>query len=206
MTTLLTGDEILKAMIPTVGHIKTFTGKLVNPLHLRIEDVDIEDIAHGLSLLCRFNGHTQKHYSVAEHSVHVASRLPKHLKLEGLLHDSSEAYLVDLPKPLKILPQFKPFVDAEENVMAVIRRKFNLATVEPEEVKRQDKIMCLIEKRALMGWTPPSDKECVARFGCEIPSMSLPMCGPWNAETAILTNVPSAKETFLAAFREYSTY
>lgn len=206
MSTPPTSDEILKASMPTVGQIKTVTGKLINPLELRVEDVDITDIAHGLAMACRFNGHTKAHYSVAEHSVHVASRLPKHLKLEGLLHDADEAYLVDLPKPLKVLPQFAAFVEAEHHVMSVIRKKFNLSLDEPEEVKRQDKLMCLIEKKALMNWTAPPADVCVAKFGQEIPEMDLPLFGPWNANWAKRIGVPSAKEEFLQAFKEYSTY
>ena len=77
------------------------------------ENILIEDIAHGTSMQCRFNGHIKEFYSVAQHSVHVADMVykltgSKKLAFEGLMHDSSEAYLADLPRPVKrALPSYK---------------------------------------------------------------------------------------------------
>ncbi|MBF0612521.1 MAG: hypothetical protein HQL55_15470, partial [Magnetococcales bacterium] len=76
--------------------IQTFTGRQFWPLAPVLEHIHVQDIAHALSLLCRFNGHCQKFYSVAEHSLHVATILPPELAGWGLLHDASEAYLADL--------------------------------------------------------------------------------------------------------------
>jgi hypothetical protein len=94
--------------------IATRSGKLVNPFDLQPEDVDVLDIAHALSNTCRWTGHTSRFYSVAEHSVRVAERARELLAevghglraqllgtLWGLLHDAPEAYLVDMPRPLK---------------------------------------------------------------------------------------------------------
>lgn len=86
--------------------IETFTGKKFCPLNPRPEDVCIEDIAHSLAMQCRFNGHTRVFYSVAEHSVLMAEELAvlgydKTVQLYGLLHDAAEAYLCDLPQPIK---------------------------------------------------------------------------------------------------------
>ncbi|MFZ5650132.1 MAG: phosphohydrolase [Bacillota bacterium] len=86
--------------------IETYTGKKFYPLDPRPEDVCIEDIAHSLAMQCRFNGHTRVFYSVAEHSVLMARELAllgygKTVQLYGLLHDAAEAYLCDLPRPIK---------------------------------------------------------------------------------------------------------
>lgn len=86
--------------------IRTFTGKRFYPLKPTIEDIDILDIAHALSNQCRFSGHSKWHYSVGQHSVYV-SQVVRSLGgsptdiMWGLLHDASEAYLVDLPTPVK---------------------------------------------------------------------------------------------------------
>ena len=77
--------------------LQTYTGIQFWPLDPRPEEIDIQDIAHALSLLCRFNGHCQRFYSVAEHSVHVSTILAPEFGLWGLLHDAAEAYLSDIP-------------------------------------------------------------------------------------------------------------
>ena len=80
--------------------MSTYTGKKFFPFDPRPEQICIEDIAHGLSMLCRFSGQCPYFYSVAEHSIYVVHCLPDNLQLEGLLHDASEAYLADLPRPV----------------------------------------------------------------------------------------------------------
>ena len=78
------------------NYIFTQSGKSINIEHPCMEDFVIEDIAHGLSNLCRFSGQTQEMYSVAEHSFNVASIVPTQFQIYGLLHDAAEAYLNDL--------------------------------------------------------------------------------------------------------------
>ena len=98
------------------GFIGTFSGLRFWPLDPNPEKILIADIAHALAHQCRFGGHASKFYSVAEHSVHVSKLcLPEHA-LWGLLHDASEAYLVDLPRPLKLLPEFAPYREAERRL------------------------------------------------------------------------------------------
>lgn len=116
------------------------------------DTIDIGDIAHGLSHLCRFAGQTRVFYSVAEHSVYVANLCPPEHMLWGLLHDAAEAYVVDVPKPLKrMVPEYR---EIERKVMAAVCRKFGLPVEEPACVKRADLIMLATEGRDLCapGW------------------------------------------------------
>ena len=115
--------------------IQTHSGKAFYPFAPRPDDIDIEDIAHALAHQCRFGGHVSKFYSVAQHCVLIARVLhaqgfDKRTILAGLLHDATEAYLVDLPSPVKnMLPGYR---DAENRLAAVIAEKFDLPPVEPE--------------------------------------------------------------------------
>ena len=129
--------------------IQTFTGRRFGVLHPDPDAVDIVDIAHSLSLLCRFNGHCSGFYSVAEHSVRVSKILPPALALSGLLHDAAEAYVSDLPRPVK--RQLGAFSDMEDRVLAVIFTRFGLALPLHEAVHHADDVLLATEKRDLMG-------------------------------------------------------
>ena len=122
------------------------------PADPREEEVRLEDIAHSLAMLCRFGGHCSDFYSVAEHSVHV-SRLcsTPEIALWGLMHDASEAYLIDLPRPIKRM--FPEYSFLEHDVMRAICDRFGLPHEMPAEVKRHDEAMLMCEAAALM--TPP---------------------------------------------------
>jgi len=88
--------------------IETHSGRKVSIESPQADMFDIDDIAFALSNTCRYNGHCARFFSVAEHSVLVSQRLPTHLKLAGLLHDATEAYLGDIPSPIKhLLPDYK---------------------------------------------------------------------------------------------------
>lgn len=130
-------------------YISTFSGKMFHPFDPRPDQIDIRDIAHGLSLLCRFSGQCPDFYSVAEHSIYVANRLPEDLKLAGLLHDASEAYLADLPRPVKVgLPEYKTI---EMNVEAVIAEKFGLPFPTPSRVMTVDRELLKLEVFTFFG-------------------------------------------------------
>lgn len=136
--------------------IQTYSGKQFWPLDPRSEDLDIRDIAHSLSLQCRFNGHCSEFYSVAEHSVRVAGQLSEELALWGLLHDAAEAYLGDLTRPLKRQDQAQWFNDAEDRLLAVIAETYGLAWPMPQAVRAADDVLLVTEARDLMV-TPPAD-------------------------------------------------
>jgi len=117
--------------------ISTFTGKRFYPLDPKPDDVCIEDIAHSLAMQCRFNGHTIDFYSIAEHSIHLSHYVSAENALWALLHDASEAYLCDIPSPIK--PMITGYYSIERDVMKVIAKKFGLSSDIPEEVKQADK-------------------------------------------------------------------
>ena len=133
------------------GWIQTFTGVAFYPLDARPEEINIRDIAHALSMQCRFTGHCRSFYSIAEHSVRVSMLCDPKDAMWGLLHDASEAYLCDLARPIKRLPELVPYRDAETRLQAAIAIKFGLPTSEPESVQLADKTMLAMEARDLMG-------------------------------------------------------
>lgn len=152
-------DARLKALVPIPGvpsdfhtsnKIRTFKGYYVDVFNPDPDSIDIEDIAHGLSNTCRFGGHTYNFFSVAEHSVSVARHqlVPDDLKMTALLHDATEAYMCDLPRPIKRnLPGYK---SAEENLMLIIANKFGLEFPFPDIIKKIDNHQLEIEHEYLM--------------------------------------------------------
>lgn len=95
------------------GVFNTASGRIINLLNPTAEEINLYDIAKGLSNICRFGGQCQRFHSVAKHTLLVWYLAPKHLKQVALLHDASEAYLGDVIKPLKVLiaDQYNPFED-----------------------------------------------------------------------------------------------
>lgn len=140
--------------------IETYTGKKVYFLHPDPETICIEDIAWALSNQCRFSGHTKRHYSVAEHSFHVSHHVPKQYALDGLLHDATEAYLVDIPKPIK--QYLKGYAEMEKNLHRAIAVKFGVEEEIPAPVKEIDTRILMNEKSDLLGdkveWGWSADK------------------------------------------------
>lgn len=135
-------------------YIRTYTGKKMHPLDPQQDEIDLRDIAHALSMESRFSGHTSSFYSVAEHSVRVADIVPREYEPWALLHDASEAYLRDIPRPLKHSKAFEAFRAAEERLMRVIACKYGLTWPEPDVVHWADDILLVTEMRDLMGGHP----------------------------------------------------
>ena len=128
--------------------IQVYSGKVFFPLDPRADEVDIEDIAHSLSLKCRYSGHCRDFYSVAEHSVLVSHEVSEENALWALLHDAAEAYSSDIPRPLKhCLPDWKIM---EDKIMLSICEKFDLPDKEPVEVKNIDLAITSDERLAIM--------------------------------------------------------
>lgn len=137
------------------GSIQTSTGTIFYPLDPRLEDIELEDIAHGLSHKARFTGHTRKLYVTAEHSCRVAIDLCARGRslmeqYVGLHHDDTDAYLPDVPTPLKILPEFKWFRDLEHHLQDMCFKKFGCVVEDYSVIKNSDIVLLLTEKRDLM--------------------------------------------------------
>jgi len=127
---------------------QTYLGKKFYPLDPRPEDFYIEDIAHALSNLCRFGGHSSEFYTVAQHSVIISDLCSPQNALWGLLHDGMEAYLVDIPRPVKrCLPDY---IECEQLVMENMAKAFNLPMPMPKEVKNLDTYLLTVERDLLM--------------------------------------------------------
>lgn len=116
--------------------MQTFSGRQFWPLDPRPGEVFIHDIAHALANQCRYAGHCRRFYSVAEHSVLLARAVAPEHRLWALLHDAAEAYLVDLPRPVK--RQVVGYAAAEATVMFAICLRFGLAIDMPPAVHDAD--------------------------------------------------------------------
>ena len=128
--------------------ITTYTGKKMHYLNPADDEIDIHDIAHALSLICRFGGHCKEFYSVGQHSLGVMELVPDEYKLEALLHDAAEAYISDLPRPIKNdLPRFK---EIELVIEEAIVKKFNITNRNHGVIKMADNIMLATEARDIM--------------------------------------------------------
>jgi 5'-deoxynucleotidase YfbR-like HD superfamily hydrolase len=99
------------------GYMQTFSGDKFYPFDLTKFVLNFDDIAHALSNICRYAGHTKRFYSVAEHCVVMAELFPDEAKA-ALLHDAAEAYFGDLPRPIKqMFPQFR---EMEHTLLSLI--------------------------------------------------------------------------------------
>ena len=171
---------------------RTFSGVRFFPLNVLPDDINLADIAHHLSMKCRFGGAVKKFISVAEHSILVSRRVDNKLAMWGLMHDAAEAYLGDIVSPCKrslwYATENEPykyhnFAHVEEELLIVIADKFGLNVEDYPAVKDTDRRALEIEARHLMGtwesaddltidddcpiycWTPlEAEREFLARF------------------------------------------
>lgn len=135
----------------TPNCIRTVSGKYVNLVDPDPATLDITDIAHALSRIPRFGGHLPVAYSVAHHSVHVARLCQDHdrrVQFQALMHDASEAYLLDIPKPLKdYLPEYRAI---EDRMMRALAQRFGFGWPLHPAVKQADKVALETEWEHLM--------------------------------------------------------
>jgi hypothetical protein len=134
--------------------IQTFTGHRVNVFDPDPQTIRLVDISRGLSNTCRFAGQIPQHYSVGQHSLIMSLMVPPDCALEALMHDAAEAYLGDVPKPVKEgLPDYRR---VSEILEAAIALKFGLVYPWPDAVHVADRRMVLTEAAMLgrdtSGW------------------------------------------------------
>jgi 5'-deoxynucleotidase YfbR-like HD superfamily hydrolase len=166
--------------------ILTSSGTYFEYLEPDKSQFSIVDIAHGLSHLCRFLGHTREFYSVAQHSVLVSKIVPEEHALQGLLHDAPEAFIGDMVTPLKnILPGYRAI---EKEIEKAVLERFGITGPLDPSVKAADLIMLATEKRDLL---PETAGEWSILEG--YPPL------PWNI---VPITSKEAKEAFLARFAE----
>ena len=166
--------------------LQTYTGRSFIPQEPAPEDIDIRDIAMGLSREARYNGHTKTKiaYTVAQHSYYASMVVPKQISLWGLLHDAAEAYCKDLTWGIKtLLPEYKVI---EHKIEKVIAKKYNLSWPPPPEIKEADNRLLSTEQRDLMA-TPPRDWQ-------ELPKPYTFIIVPWDEHQALAA--------FLSRFNE----
>lgn len=161
----------------SLGWLETYNQNFFFYLEKNPENIDIIDIAHGLSNICRFTGQVKEFYSVAQHSCIICDYAPEHLKLIGLLHDGAEAYISDIPRPVKgLIPQIK---DLEITIQMQIAERFKLIFPYSSQIEILDSQLMLTEADQLFNhkiswsvegldpldviieecWTPPKAKE-----------------------------------------------
>jgi len=128
---------------------QVYSGEKFWPLDPKPEEVNIKDIAHSLALQCRFNGHCNKFFSIAQHSVFVSKIVPPEQALAGLLHDGAEAYTGDIISPLKkfLPPEFR---EIEKAIEKAIFEHFEINNINHFEIKKADRIALFTEMRDLM--------------------------------------------------------
>lgn len=132
--------------------MQTMSGVAFWPLDPCPDEVRIHDIAHALSHQCRYAGHCHWFYSVAQHSVLVSHAVEPRHALWGLLHDASEAYLVDVPRPIK--PFLSEYKRIEAGVMKAVCDAFKLPYQMPAQVKQVDDAILADEAATLMSEPP----------------------------------------------------
>lgn len=143
----------------TPNCIRTHSGRYFDPFNPDPALIEIEDIAIGLSRIPRFAGHTKRFYSVLSHSISVWAMVPKEHHMAALLHDASEAYIFDMPSPIKSrLPDYKKL---EFGLMSAIAEKFGFQyPLHPEVAAADLKCLeiewdgCVLDDRAFINWEP----------------------------------------------------
>ncbi len=174
-----------------MSRIMTNSHKMFDPLAPETELIDIADIAHALSMLCRANGHFKSFYSVGQHCINCmreakARGYSQRVQLGCLLHDASEAYLSDVTRPVKQeLPQYKLI---EEPLQVAIWAKW----IAPSLTAEEERLVFLVDDDIL-------EREFIALMGHQLsPQLNPVLSQPEFA----FTGFDTCKQEFLQLFEE----
>jgi hypothetical protein len=169
--------------------IQTYTRKAFDVLQPNVHDVELTDIVVSLSHTCRFNGHCREFYSVLQHSAIVAERMAewnfhantdlerhKNAVRRALLHDAGEAYISDIPRPVKSYLCNAKVI--EGRVLSVIHEAFGVRKDDEADaiIKFLDNKVLITEARSLLrgglldGW------------GDDLPEPFEELITPWPTE------------------------
>lgn len=182
--------------------IQTYSGRRIEPYNPDPDAICVLDIAHHLSMLCRFTGAVRTFYSVAQHSVLVSALCDPEDALAGLLHDAEEYVFADLNRPVKYGAGMENYQSAARHLRAVIFEKYGLPAALPESVVRADANMLFTERRDLLApldvpewghgvvgqpyqsftiepWTPAKARE---EFCCRFAQLDMGMSGQLQRE------------------------
>ena len=175
-----------------MSYITTYTGKHFDPINPDMTQVDIQDIAHALSMICRGNGQVKTFFSVGQHCINAAKEAiargySHRVILACLLHDACESYMSDVPKPLKAsMPEY---VIIEEHLLNLIYKKFlgsSLTSKELELVKQIDNDLLYYDLKELLN-------ECCSNAA---PELQIPL----NYEFVPFAHV---EDTYLKLYEQY---
>lgn len=175
------------------GWLETFTGEQFHFLQPLAAEIHVEDVAHSLSQLCRYNGHTKAFYSVAEHSIlicdWIAANFPgasQQVLRTALLHDVAETYLGDMSRPVKHqMPQFK---ELEHIIEGAAAERFDIELPFPAVVEECD-ARILVDER----------EQCMSDSGNEWGTDALE---PLGVEIKFL-DPPNVRRLFMERFFEH---
>ena len=193
-------------MTTNEANILTSSGLEFHPFNPQLDQISIEDIAHGISLECRWGRQSKFFYSVADHSIMVSKvaewlatdENKKEAKLGGLFHDATEAYIGDCPAPIKkSLPQFMAL---EDGIWQAIALKFGLSYILRPEIHHADIIVRIIEAKQVLIKYPRWLDEVQKEYGLTTDDIELVrlkldlVCNPSSFE--------HSKENFLNRYKE----
>lgn len=183
---------------PIGNWLQTYTGKRVYPLSLTSDQIDIIDIAHSLSLTCRFNGHVREFYSVAQHCYLMSQIVPKEYAFAALMHDACETYTSDIPHPIKSQVHVA-VIDTktelgillwdewETGILKIIFNKYGIPIDYLDKIKEPDRRLCVTEEVAL--FDSVTDEELI-------------MWPPYKNVDIVSCPARSAEIMFLDRFKE----